>query len=217
MHYKHDKHGSLILDENGQRQPADFVSTSNNHHVAIYRVPVLDKDGEAVLDEDNNPKYELQENVVSFYEAVARRNSGLPIIDKEFKKSEGWKFLFSMKQNEYFVFPRTEKREKVDEETGEITEEEMITFNPKEIDLLNPDNYHLISPNLFRVQTMSKVIYGNNIIRDYKFRHHLETSVKDTKELKDITYKQYKTLNFVASLIKVRLNHLGEIYKIGEY
>ena len=215
LHYKHDKHGSLILDENGQRQPADFVSTSNNHHVAIYRVPVLDKDGEAVLDEDNNPKYELQENVVSFYEAVARRNSGLPIIDKEFKKSEGWEFLFSMKQNEYFVFPRTEKREKVDEETGEITEEEMITFNPKEIDLLNPDNYHLISPNLFRVQKISS--------KNYVFNHHLETmavtndTLKNKKQLLNVTHRFIQSTSPLISIIKVRVNHLGQIVSVGEY
>ena len=94
-----------------------------------------------------------------FFEAVTRVNLGQPVVDKEYKSSEGWQFLFSMKQNEYFVFPN--------EKTG---------FNPKEIDLLNPENYALISPNLFRVQTMSKVMYGNNVIRDYKFRHHLETS-----------------------------------------
>ena len=184
LHDKYDKNSKLILDENGNKQAVDFVSTSNNHHVAVYR------------DSDGN----LQENVVSFFESVTRRNLGQPIIDKEYKAGEGWEFLFSMKQNEYFVFPN--------EKTG---------FNPKEIDLLNPDNYALISLNLFRVQTMSKVTYGNSVIRDYKFRHHLETSVKDIKELKDITFKQYKTLSFGDEIIKVRVNHIGQIVSIGEY
>jgi CRISPR-associated endonuclease Csn1 len=89
----------------------------------------------------------LQENVVSFFEAVARRNAGIPIIDKEYKRSEGYEFLFSMKQNEYFVFPN--------EKTG---------FNPNKIDLLNPENYALISPNLFRVQKFA--------FKNYVFRHH---------------------------------------------
>jgi CRISPR-associated endonuclease Csn1 len=75
----------------------------------------------------------------------------------------------------------------------------------------------LISPNLFKVQTMSKVMYGNNVIRDYKFRHHLETSVKDVKELKDIAFKQYKTLVFCHGIVKVRVNHIGQIVSIGEY
>ena len=189
-----------IWDENGKQIPVDFVNTGNNHHVAIYRKPVLDKKGQVTFDEDGNLMYELDEVVVPFFEAVTRANLGLPIIDKDYRKSEGWQFLFSMKQNEYFVFPN--------EKTG---------FNPKEVDLLNPDNYAMISPNLFRVQTMSKVMYGNNVVRDYKFRHHLETTVKDMKELKDIAYKQYKTLSFGNSVVKIRINHIGQIVSVGEY
>ena len=118
LHDKRDKDGNLILDESGKKQAVDFVNTGNNHHVAVYR------------DENGN----LQENVVSFFEAVTRRNLGQPIIEKDYKKSEGWQFLFSMKQNEYFVFPKIQKIEKINEETGEITEKEVVTFNPKEID-----------------------------------------------------------------------------------
>lgn len=184
LHERRDKDGRPILDEDGKKQPVDFVNTGNNHHVAVYR------------DAEGN----LQENVVSFYEAVARRNMGLPIIDKEFKLSEGWQFLFSMKQNEYFVFPNTT--------TG---------FNPKEVDLLNPDNYHLISPNLFRVQKFSKVIYGNSAVRDYVFRHHLESKISDSKLLKDITYKSIKSLGVFNDILKVRINHVGEIVSVGEY
>ena len=97
-------------------------------------------------------KFELEEVVVSFFDAVTRVNLSQPIIDKDYKRSEGWKFLFSMKQNEYFVFPN--------EKTG---------FDPKEIDLLNPENYALISPNLFRVQKIAS--------KDYVFRHHNRQSV----------------------------------------
>ena len=59
-----------------------------------------------VLDENGDIVYELDENVVSFYEATTRATLGLPIIDKDYKKEEGWQFQFTMKQNEYFVFPR---------------------------------------------------------------------------------------------------------------
>ena len=200
IHEKKDKDGNYILDEKGNRIPVDFVNTGNNHHVAIYRKPVLDKQGLPTYDEQGNPLYELEEKVVSFYEAVARANAGLPIIDKVYRSSEGWQFLFTMKQNEYFVFPN--------ESTG---------FSPNEIDLKNPDNYALISPNLFRVQTISKVQYGNAVVRDYKFRHHLETSVQDVKELRDITYRQYKSLGFVDRIVKVRVNHIGQIVFVGEY
>lgn len=184
LHDKRDKEGKLMLDSSDNKVPVDFVNTGNNHHVAIYR------------DADGN----LQENVISFYEATIRACNGDSVVDKNFKSNEGWKFLFTMKQNEYFVFPN--------KSTG---------FNPYEIDLLNPDNYSLISPNLFRVQTMSRVEYGNAVVRDYKFRHHLESNVNDNKALKDVTYKQYKSLVFVKDIIKVRINHIGQIVAVGEY
>lgn len=177
-------------------KPVDFVSTSNNHHVAIYR----DAQGK------------LQEHVVSFYEAVARRNSGLPIIDKAYKASEGWEFLFTMKQNEYFVFPRIEKRDVVEEETDEVTKEHLTTFDPREIDLLDPNNYARISPNLFRVRKFTK--------NDYHFVHHLETIANDeiekNKSLRNITWIATGK-NHVANIIKVRVNHIGQIVSVGEY
>ncbi len=182
LHEKRDKEGKPILDENGNGKPTDFVNTGNNHHVAIY------------LDAEGN----LQESVVSFYEAVCRRNLGLPIIDKSYKASEGWTFLFSMKQNEYFVFPN--------KQTG---------FNPNEIDLLDPDNYNSISMNLFRVQKIST--------KNYLFNHHSETraitgdDLKNKKQLSGITYHLIQSLPPIASIVKVRVNHIGEIVSVGEY
>lgn len=171
LHTKKDHFGNEILDENQKSIPVDFVSTGNNHHVAVYR------------DEKGN----LQEEVVSFYDAVVRKNLGLSVINKNHEK--GREFLFTMKQNEFFIFPSD-------------------TFNPEEIDLLNPKNYHLISPNMFRVQKFTA--------RDYFFRHHLETSVDDKKELKEISFKRLG-LNGINNIIKVRINHLGQIIQLGEY
>jgi len=177
LHEKRDKDGKLILDTDGKVQPSDFVSTSNNHHVAIYR----DANGD------------LQENVVSFFEAVTRVNLGLPIIDKDYKRDEGWNFLFTMKQNEYFVFPN--------KETG---------FDPNEIDLLNPENYALISPNLFRVQKFS--------YKNYVFRHHLETSIVNTdNKLKGLTWTDFRSSKGLDKIVKVRINHIGQIVSVGEY
>lgn len=177
IHTKKDKDGNLILDKDGQKQGVDFVSTSNNHHVAIYR----------------DAKGELQESIISFYEATARATLGLPIINKEYKRDEGYEFLFTMKQNEYFVFPN--------EKTG---------FNPKEEDLLDPDNYSSISPNLFRVQKMS-------LTSGFWFRHHLETTVDSDKRLRDITYKIIQSTKNLKGIVKVRLNHIGHIIHVGEY
>jgi len=184
LHDKRDKEGNLILDAKGNRIPVDFVNTGNNHHVAVYR------------DADGN----LQDVMVSFYEATCRACNGNPIIDTTFSSKEGWQFLFTMKQNEYFVFPN--------KSTG---------FDPHEIDLLNPDNYSLISPNLYRVQKLSKVAYGNSFVRDYVFRHHLETTVDDKKELRDITWVRIQSLSGLDSIVKVRINHIGQIVAVGEY
>lgn len=176
LHDKHNIIGAPILDADGNRLPVDYISTSSNHHIAIF------------MDEDGN----LQEHVVSFYEAVMSATLGYPVIDKEYRKDDGWVFLFTMKQNEYFVFPN--------EKTG---------FNPNEIDLMNPDNYALISPNLFRVQKLAT--------KYYVFRHHLETSVEDKAELRDVTWKRISKVNGLKGIVKVRVNHLGQIVQIGEY
>ena len=200
LHDKCDKNGNLILDKNGKTQPVDFVSTGNNHHVAVYRRPVLDKTGIPVLDKEDNPQYELDENIVSFMEATARANQGLPIIDKEYKKDEGWEFLFTMKQNEYFVFPR-------------YNEEGKMVFNPFDHDeewYKNPENYAEISPNLFRVQKFS--------YKNYVFRHHLETTIDlSSYNLRGITWTDFRSSKGLDKILKVRINHIGEIVSIGEY
>jgi len=175
LHIGKDHLGKTTLNKEGKEIPVDYVSTGNNHHVAIYR----DKEGN------------LQEQIVSFFDAVVRAQQGLPIIDKTYKQAEGWQFLFTMKQNEMFVFPNAT--------TG---------FNPAEIDLLDPKNKKLISPNLFRVQKIAT--------KDYFFRHHLETNVETDNVLKNTTWKR-EGLSGLKDIVKVRINHLGDIVSIGEY
>lgn len=174
LHEKRDKDGRLMLDSNGNPQPVDFVSTGNNHHVAIFE------------DEKGN----WQEHIVSYYEATALINDGLSPINKEYNRDKGWKFLFTMKQNEYFVFPSDD-------------------FNPSEIDLMDESNYSRISPHLFRVQAIST--------SDYLFRHHLETKVDRNNKLKGKTWERITTPNNLKGIIKVRVNHNGRIVAVGEY
>lgn len=175
LHEKRDKEGRLMLDPDGNPQPVDFVSTSNNHHVAIFE------------DEKGN----WQEHIVSYYEATALINDGLSPIDKEYNRDKGWKFLFTMKQNEYFVFPSED-------------------FNPNEIDLMDESNYSRISPHLFRVQKLATCYYV--------FRHHLETTVSnDNKKLRGQIWERITTPNNLKGIVKVRVNHNGRIVAVGEY
>lgn len=174
IHYQKNHHGKNILNAEGEMMPVDYVSTGNNHHVAIYR----------------DEKGDLQEEVVSFYEAVIRKNMGLPIIERNHRKD--WEFLFTMKQNEMFIFP--------DEKTG---------FDPNNIDLLDPTNRSEISRHLFRVQKFSN--------RDYWFRHHLETTLNSSSQLSGITFYRFRNTDSLQGIVKVRINHIGQIVQIGEY
>ena len=176
LHDKRDKEGKLIVDASGNHVPTDFVNLRNNHHSAIY----VDAEGE------------IHESVVSMFEALQRITTGLPVIDKSYNADLGWRFLFSIKINEMFVFPNFK--------TG---------FNPSDIDLTNEENYAEISQNLYRVQSLSP--------GDYWFRHHLETELNDDTRLKNITWKRIKSLKELRNVAKVRINHIGKIVTVGEY
>lgn len=176
LHDKRDKNGNKVLDKNGNTIPNDYVSTSNNHHVAIF--------------EDANGN--LQERVVSYYEAIARINAGLPAVEKNYNAYLGWKFLFTMKRNEYFVFPDPNNN-----------------FLPEELDLTDPSNYAEVSKHLYRVQKMTT--------GDYFFRHHLETTVETSEILRNITYIRVRNANGLKGIVKVRINHIGQIVHVGEY
>lgn len=134
----------------------------------------------------------LQEHPVSFLEATIAKSHGLDVIDRNYNKDEGWEFLFTLKQNEYFVFPNSE--------TG---------FNPLDYDLTDPRNYAEISPNLYRVQSIST--------NDYFFRHHLETTSEKNNSLYGITWKRIRNASALEGLVKVRIDNLGRIVAVGEY
>jgi len=177
IHDKKDKDGNPILTAGGDTIPVDYVSLGNNHHVAIYE----DEQGD------------WHEHVVSYFEATERARQHLPIVDKSYNHDEGWKFLFTMKQNEYFVFP--------DPEQG---------FYPEEIDLMDENNYALIAPHLFRVQKIATLYYV--------FRQQYETTVaNDDLRLKGSIFHRITTVNKLKGIIKVRINHCGKIVHVGEY
>lgn len=181
-------------DKNGK--DIGFVVQGNNHHIAIYRT----KENKQV------------QHSCTFWNAVERKRNNIPviikntkevwneIIDKELPQTflqqlpeDGLTLDFSMQQNEMFVLG--------------LSKDEFEKA-------MEQNNKSLISKHLYLVWSIS-----NN---DYWFKHHLET--KNT-ELKSISTakdsKRYFRFKSVGSLtkenpLKVRLNHLGEITKIGE-
>src|SRR5690606_5698413 len=150
LHNAKDHFGNELKDNAGNTIPVDYVELGNNHHIAIYQ----------------GSEGHLKEETVSFYLAVVRKNEKMEII-KPFNE-RGWPLLFTMKQNEMFIFPTDE-------------------FKPTDIDLFDARNKELISKHLFRVQSISS--------KYYIFRHHLETTAangetfKNQKILAGITYQ----------------------------
>ena len=100
--------------------------------------------------------------------------------------ADGTKFVASIQQNEMFIFNMN--RDEIEEAVSQR-------------------NYTLISKNLFRARKLSTGIYW--------FNHHLETQPKDTLEDKKNGRCIQAALSSMTG-IKVRVNHLGAITKIGE-
>lgn len=182
------------LHTNEQGKPIDFVVTGNNHHIAIYR--------------DENGK--LQENTVSFWDAVKRKQAKLSVIIKEpvavwdmvinsgFDDQDlmkglpqpNWIYQTSLQQNEMFVFG--------------LAQEELELA-------INTNNHALISKHLYRTQKMSKKSSG---AIDLWFRHHLETKLDDTSIAKELKkYINIQSLNGMNG-IKVKVNNIGQIVKV---
>ncbi len=175
-----------------QSKPVDFVSTRNNHHIAIYKTP----------------QGQLEERSVTLWEAVERKKIGLPIIIKEPDKTwdyvlekgidnqemlknlpeQDWEYHTSLQQNELFVF--------------RMTREDLQKC-------IDKNDYKTISAHLYRVQKIAT--------KNYFFRHHLETSVDDKKNGGELFAKQIDKIIIIQSLdafkernpIKVTINGIG--------
>ncbi len=188
--------GLQPLHTNEKGEAIDFVSTSNNHHIAIYK------------DDDGN----LYENPVTFWDAFERKKAGLPVVIKDPKQvwttilengfenqavlsklpNENWHYFTSMQQNELFVFG--------------IDKEELTASH-----LTNK----LLSKHLYRVQKIAESYYS--------FRHHLETKVDDKydgvkKESLSIELGKYKRITSLTNMTgtKIKVDNLGRIVAIGE-
>ncbi|MCW3078075.1 MAG: cas9 [Bacteroidetes bacterium] len=141
------------------------------------------------------------DKVISFWEAVTIGNLNIqqtgkpyPIINKKDSPEYG-AFQFSMQINDLFVF---------DLKHSENPTEEEINF-------IDTKNRNIISEKLFRLQKMSKKSNGQF---DIHFRHHLETSVE--RNIPNLTWINITSNTQLSRLCKLRINHLGDIIKVGE-
>jgi CRISPR-associated endonuclease Csn1 len=176
---------ALHRNENGD--PIDFVSTRNNHHIAIYR--------------DENGR--LQENTVSFWDAVKRKQSKLPLIIKEPAKI--WDSIINSGLDDQDILKCLPEPNWVYQTS--LQQNEMFVFGLSEEELQSAEN-SLISKHLYRVQKMSK---KNNGAIDIWFRHHLETKLDDSQTSKDL--KRFINIQSLSGLtgVKVKINNIGKI------
>lgn len=184
------------LKDNEKGLHIGFVKPGNNHHIAIY------------VDDDGN----YTEHVCTFWHAVERKMSGIPVIientdeiwDKilesdinnyktkflELLPKNGIRLVFSMQQNEMFVL-------------GLARED----FNSS---IACNDNIK-ISHYLYRTQKLG--------VRDYTFRHHLETQIIDNND--SLSSKRFYRVRSIGAFlkltpIKVRVDLLGKISENSE-
>ena len=154
-------------DENGR--DIDFVKPNNNSHADIF------VDAKGIL----------REKVVSFISAVKQKAKGV-----HDEVPEGWKYLFSIRRNEYFVLPDKD-------------------FNPLEINLEDPANRKLVARHLFIVTGISS--------NDYKLRLHCDASSGKVKELKGVTFERFKSLSKFLGCVKVEVDKSGNLKVLQKF
>ncbi len=190
------KDSVVPLRLNEKNDVITLVKTGNNHHIAIYE----DKDGKLV-------QYSC-----TFWHAVERKKYNIPTVIKS--SLEVWNQILDKKLPESFLnkLPADKLNLKFSMQQNEMF---ILGLSQEEFDeALKNNDKSLLSKHLYLVWSIS-----NN---DYYFRHHLET--KNT-ELKNIStakeskrYFRFKSVGALVGMspIKIRLNHLGEITKVGE-
>lgn len=185
---------SIKKDNNGK--DIGYAILGNNHHVAIYK---------------NKENKQIQ-HIATFWHTVERKKYNIPYIIKN--TNELWDSLFNKDLPQSFL-------EKLPDNNLELQfsmqQNEMFILGLSNEDFkeaLSKNDNTLLSKHLYLVWSLS----DNN----YWFRHHLETKNSELKNT--IGVKESKRLYNIRSIgslvsinpIKVRLNHLGDITKIGE-
>jgi CRISPR-associated endonuclease Csn1 len=173
-----------------------FAKTGSNHHIAIYK--------------DSNGN--LSQHLCTFWHAVERKKHQVPYIIKN--TFQLWESIITKDLPQSFIdkLPEDNLELKVSLQENEMFILGLTNETAKEA--LQSNNKTLLSKHLYLVWSIS--------INKYWFRHHLETKNSDLKKIQGTReVKRFYEVSSIKGLmdlnpIKVRLNHLGEITKIGE-
>lgn len=185
---------AIKKDKNGRE--IGFAKTGNNHHIAIYR---------------NNEGKKIQ-HLCTFWHAVERKKYKVPYIIQNTNKL--WNDLLDTSLSQTFLSKLPEDNLELE---FSMQQNEMFVLGlPKEKfeEAMQQNNKVLLSKHLYLVWSLSE----NN----YWFRHHLETKNSDLKNINGAKdSRRFYNIRSIGALndlnpIKIRLNHLGEITKIGE-
>lgn len=165
--------GSVPVRFNKDGEPIGYGRTGSNHHIAIYR----------------DEKGAYHELVVSFAEAVRRKQLGLSVIQTQ--PQDGWNLVVSMQVNEMFV----------------------IGLNDEEFNnAIETKDYRLLNKHLYRTQKFSKSFYVFRYHTETSVDDKYD-GVKNDKLSMDI--KKFVRICSPAGMTnnvhKVKVNILGEI------
>ena len=183
----------IPLRYNDESEAVGFWAPGNNHHLALYR-DVGDVDGRMV------------ESVVTFWQAVARIRYGLPaIVTHPREVMEQACSIPDLPKEVLEALPISRLRLM---EVLRINDMFLIGMKDGEIQAaIEGEDYPTLSRHLYRVQKLSSM--------SYVFRYHLETEVKDEKNMSGEIPKFYriKSLGRYQELNprKVKIDLLGRI------
>ena len=179
---------AVKYDEQGDA--VGFVSTQNNHHLAIYRTP----------------KGKLVESIVTSWDAVDRARYGIPlvithpreVIEQVLQRGDIPESVLSLLPPSDWVF------------VDSLQQDEMVLIGLSDEELqraFEARDYRMLSEHLYRVQKVSSLYYV--------FRYHLETSVADDKNTTGRVPKFHRIVSFKSyeekNVRKVRVDLLGRI------
>jgi CRISPR-associated endonuclease Csn1 len=184
------------IKKNKHGEDIGFAKPGSNHHIAIYQ----DKEGKQV------------QHLCTFWHAVERKKYKIQYIIKDTRTL--WDSLLDKNFPKQFL-------EKLPADNLELKhslqENEMFILNLSKEEFeeaIQHNNKTLLSKNLYIVWSLS--------YNKYWFRHHLETKNSELKKTlgarENSRFIEISSVDGFLKLtpIKIRINHLGEITKIGE-